>query len=154
MRFLCNSHREQTLSDPKQAIHYWELWMTEGEQHCQRGDWQSASHFFGCSFEVGEWLIHCLQNQHQNTGLNFIERMMLAGHSLAECYKKMDLNQHELDILVKVHNLLTYTNKHFIQSHWLMDSYIARSFSSIQQYSKTNRHMQQEYIQPHAHHLH
>lgn len=137
MRFMCNTHRQQVLSEPNHAIRFWEQWMEQGQRHFHQCNWIDASHFFGCSFEISEWLIQTSNiTDHRNTPLNYAERVMLSGHSLAECYKQLDEKQLELDMLIQVHNLLTYTDKHFFKTHWLMDSYLAKSLTSIRQHIK------------------
>lgn len=137
MRFMCHTHRIQTTANYKIAIQNWELWMSKGQKHHQQGQWQEAISFFGCSFEIAQWLIEtALNTDHQNTHLSKAERMMISGHSLAECFKQLNQKQLELDILIKVHNLLALTEQQLNKKHWLLDNYLAKSLTNIRQYMK------------------
>ena len=127
--------------------------MADGQELYQSGSWQQAQSYYGCSFEVGEWLLQQLdENDHKNTQLNYAERMMLAGHSLAQCYKQMQHYSLELDILIRVYNHLSSHCKNLIQHHWLLDNYLAISLNAIQQFGsrKKSRPSPELYQQQHG----
>ncbi|WP_019529975.1 hypothetical protein [Dasania marina] len=140
MRFLCRQHQAQTLNSPRQAISYWETWMADGQRLYQRGHWQQAHSYYGCSFEIGEWLLQQVDsNDHKNTLLNYAERMMLAGHSLAQCYKQLQHYSLQLDMLIRVHNQLSGRCARLIQQHWLLDNYLTISCNVIQQFGSREK---------------
>ncbi|MCR8923329.1 hypothetical protein NO559_11125 [Dasania sp. GY-MA-18] len=139
-QFLCSTHKAHSLSSARLAISYWEIWMADGQALYQSGNWQQALSYYGCSFEVGEWLLQQLnENEHKNTRLNYAERMMLAGHSLAQCYKQMQHYSLELDILIRVHNHLSRHGTKLIGQHWLLDNYLAISLNAIQQFGSRKK---------------
>lgn len=137
MHFMCTTHRQYILTDKDHAIRNWELWMAQGQQLHHKNQWQQAINYYGCSFEIGEWLLNTHQTtKHNNTLISYTERMMISGHSLAECFKQSDQKQCELDILIKVHKLLTLCGQQLPQSHWLLDNYIEKSLTNIQESMK------------------
>lgn len=90
MIFLCSTHKPTLLTSSHEAVNNWEHWMNEGQTLFRAGKWHQAVMFFGCSFEITQWLVAHLNNRKTvNTQLSYAERLMLAGHSLAECFNEL-----------------------------------------------------------------
>lgn len=140
MRFLCESHRHEILNTPQIAIEHWEQWMQQARQFMQHQQWQQARSYLGCSYEIAEWLIQqstatsASQSLSSHHIIDYAERLMLSGHSLAECFRQSRLHDLELQFLLNTHNYLLSTSKPGIQQHWRLRKYLKISLSTIEHF--------------------
>ncbi|AKH69040.1 hypothetical protein IMCC21906_01362 [Spongiibacter sp. IMCC21906] len=101
-QFLCAAHRQQLSSNASAAELRWEEWMETGRRAFADRDWRHAVRFLGCSFELSELLLAC----DSQPNLDALDRFMVSGHFLAECFANTgnrDLQQH---CLLAVHHRL------------------------------------------------
>lgn len=104
-QFLCAAHRQQLTLDLAEAQRRWEHWMEVGRKAFAERDWRSAVKFLGCGFELSELML----SDDDNPDLDALDRFMVSGHFLAECFANTgnsDLQQH---CLLAVHHRLLKT---------------------------------------------
>ncbi len=102
--FLCEAHRQQLASAGPAAEQRWEEWMAVGRRAFSARDWTAALRYLGCCFELSEILLA----KAPSPSLAALDRFMVSGHFLAECFANAgsgDLQQHCL--LAVHHRLLT-----------------------------------------------
>ncbi|WP_372863868.1 hypothetical protein [Spongiibacter sp.] len=105
IRFLCESHRQQLQRSEAVAMQRWEEWMEAGREAYAQREWLPALRYLGCCFELSELML-ATTNQ---SLLHNLDRHMLSGHYLAECFARCgdtDLQQH---CLLAVHHRLLQT---------------------------------------------
>jgi len=106
MKFLCSNHRKQLIQSPTRAVECWNQWLDTGSNLIEQQNWKRASSYFGCCYEVAEWLLaqpELLQNESE---LTYVDRYMVAGHHLAECFGRIGRHDVELHYLLTVHRCL------------------------------------------------
>ncbi len=89
----------------------WDQWIEQGARALQQKDYSCALGLIGSSFKLGEIQ---LDNHHPGErkgapkdDLRWVDRYMVAGHYLAEYYKRLNLPSLELHTLLKVHHRLS-----------------------------------------------
>jgi hypothetical protein len=102
IQFLCANHRQQLLHSPIVAQARWNEWMETGREAFSQRDWLKALKFLGCSFELSELLL----NQTRKPLLSDLDRYMLAGHFLAECFAHCGDVASQRHCLMAVHHRL------------------------------------------------
>ena len=106
-QFLCESHKKHFSQEPIQAKGLWKAWMEFGKMHFESGEYEKAIQFVGSSFDVAALMLDL--NYHFDVAtLNSYERLILSGHSLAECFKKVGNKQLERHYLLATHHKLMY----------------------------------------------
>ena len=149
MQFLCNKHRLELLNQPNEAILQWEIWMSQARTLMEEHQWQQAYKFLGCSYEIGEWLIQHPSVQKaieqpqqpdskQTIIFDYAERLMLAGHSLAACFKQTHAFDLELTFLLNVHRYLLTLSTPKLKQHWRLNTFLAISLKSLQGFSRAH----------------
>jgi hypothetical protein len=102
MQFLCSTHRDQLKSSTILAQSRWNEWMETGREAFAQRDWQAALKYFGCSFELSEMLLDSdALPVHSN-----IDRYMVSGHFLAECFGRCQNQCLQRHCLLAVHHHL------------------------------------------------
>lgn len=101
-QFLCAAHRQQLCQDVSAAELRWDEWMSVGRRAFAEKEWRMAVRYLGCSFELSEILL----SYEVLPSLAALDRFMVSGHFLAECFANTgnsDLQQH---CLLAVHHRL------------------------------------------------
>ncbi len=99
IRFLCPQHREQLLRFDDAGCECWQRWMTAGRQAYAQRDWQEALRFLGSSFELSELVL----DQQSSPALDALDRYMVSGHFLAECFVRCGDRALQRHCLLAVH---------------------------------------------------
>lgn len=102
IRFLCESHRQQLQRSEAVASQRWEEWMEAGREAYAQRDWVPALRYMGCCFELSELML----SGERELALEDVDRHMLSGHYLSECFARCgdpSLQQH---CLLAVHHRL------------------------------------------------
>ncbi|CAA0092817.1 Uncharacterised protein [Zhongshania aliphaticivorans] len=102
MQFLCSAHRQQLKRSKVVAENRWDEWMEAGREAFAQRDWQSALKYLGCSFELSEMLL----SNEDLPSLSNIDRYMVSGHFLAECFARCHENCLQRHCLLAVHHHL------------------------------------------------
>lgn len=104
--FLCDMHREQLSSRPSLAVSIWDKWIQKGCECFKARDWRRALNYLGCSFELSELMLERGHDGDRDGELRRIDRFMVSGHFLAECFARCDRVDMERHCLLKVHHRL------------------------------------------------
>lgn len=107
MKFLCEPHRRMMQQFPDIARARWEEWMCQGYQALKLGNWRQALMFYGCSFEISEWLLDCQLRESGTVDLQTLDQVMVSGHLLAESFGHDGNVAMERHYLLAVHKHLT-----------------------------------------------
>jgi hypothetical protein len=102
MRFLCESHRQQLLSNQAVAEIRWDEWMEAGREAFSNKEWLVALRYLGASYELSDLLL----KRAWTPGLPCLDRFMLSGHFLAECLRHCGEIQLQRHCLLEVHHRL------------------------------------------------
>lgn len=114
MQFLCEFHRQQLQYHPGAATRRWQEWLEQGAERFRDADWPQATRFLGCAYEAGR-LLSAQPHSFAEGDLTGFDRMMIAGHYLAECFGRMQQVRTERDILLTVHrDLMTALDDHAV----------------------------------------
>ena len=105
IRFLCESHREQLQQSQPVARQRWEEWMEVGREAYARRDWLPALRFLGCSFELSELMMA----GNAQPDVPDLDRHMISGHYLAECFARCGEHDLQRHCLLAVHYRLLQT---------------------------------------------
>lgn len=105
IRFLCPRHRQQLLDNAESGAERWQVWMMAGRQAYAERDWQQALKLLGSSFELSELLL----DQQAAPALEALDRYMLSGHFLAECFCQCGDRALQRHCLLAVHYRLLQT---------------------------------------------
>ncbi len=133
LKYLCPQHRETILSSPMQAKHYWQLWLNQGTNRMDQRDWQQATAYLGSCFEVAEWLLQEPETDSKG-GLPHLDRYMVSGHYLAECYDRADQHEQALHYLLTVHDTLVKYVRQKQSQYWLLRTHLDISLTMICRY--------------------
>ena len=137
MKFLCDHHRQRILAQPSQALAYWHEWMNKSSALIDEGEWNRACGYLGCSFEVAEWLLQNPLPADENRQRS-IERFMVAGHQLAECFGRSGHRDMELHYLLTVHLVLIDRVKNKTPGYWLLKPHLQISLTMLNRF-RNNR---------------
>ena len=107
MKFLCAPHRRMLQQFPDVAQARWEEWMNQGYDALERGDWHRAVMFYGCSFEISEWMLENGRIAPDQVDLKSLDQLMVSGHLLAESLGHSGDIALERHVLLAVHRWLT-----------------------------------------------
>ena len=99
IRFLCDAHREQLQQSQAIACQRWDEWMEAGREAYSRRDWLPALRFLGCCFELSELM---MKGNHQ-PDVPELDRHMISGHYLAECFARCGESDLQRHCLLAVH---------------------------------------------------
>ena len=102
MQFLCSTHRRQLKRCTLVAENRWDEWMEAGRQAFAQRDWQAALKYLGCSFELSEMLLE----GDDLPALSNVDRYMVSGHFLAECFGRCQDRCLQRHCLLAVHRHL------------------------------------------------
>jgi hypothetical protein len=102
MQFLCSTHRQQLKGCTMVAENRWHEWMEAGREAFAQEDWQAALKYLGCSFELSEMLLE----SDDLPVLSNIDRYMVSGHFLAECFGRCQDRCLQRHCLLAVHRQL------------------------------------------------
>ncbi|CAA0102313.1 MULTISPECIES: hypothetical protein [Zhongshania] len=102
MQFLCSTHRQQLKRSRVVAENRWDEWMEAGREAFAQRDWQAALKYLGCSFELSEMLL----NSEALPTLSNVDRYMVSGHFLAECFGRCHDRCLQRHCLLAVHHHL------------------------------------------------
>lgn len=126
MHFLCDFHREQLSLHPAAASRRWEEWMELGGERFRAGDWPRALQWLGNAYELAQLALAREHRDFAAGDLTGFDRMMIAGHYLAECLQRLQRSQEEWEVLLAVHRGLLQA---------LEDESVARSIRSRLRYN-------------------
>lgn len=102
MQFLCSTHRQQLKRSRVVAENRWDEWMEAGREAFAQRDWQAALKYLGCSFELSGMLL----NSEALPTLSNVDRYMVSGHFLAECFGRCHDRCLQRHCLLAVHHHL------------------------------------------------
>ena len=105
IRFLCDAHRKQLLRSKLVAENRWDEWMEAGREAYAERNWVAALRYLGCSFELSELLL----GVERLPDAPSLDRYMLAGHYLAECFARCGDRHLQRHCLLAVHYRLLKT---------------------------------------------
>ncbi len=103
MRFLCPRHRQLLRQHPDLAEQNWEEWMRQGLHAMTAENWSRAASYYGCSYEVCEGQLRSCRRESLSSRLVLADRVMVAGHLLAECLGRNGDLTNERHYLIAVH---------------------------------------------------
>lgn len=92
---ICSKHRPQVFQSSSSALNHWHLWMQRGLDLYHSQQYNNALVFFGCSFEVSEWLIQ--QSEKSTDPFEYLPFYLNASYYFTDCLGqrgKLDVQQH------------------------------------------------------------
>ncbi len=117
--------------------------MQQGSQCIADRQWQSATSFLGCSYELSEWLLQQPETTPATAAVNinsstpelsYTDRFTIAGHYLAECLGRNGDKQLELHYLLSVHLTLLNRAKSKLGQYWLLKQNLEISLTMLQRF--------------------
>lgn len=102
IQFLCSTHRQQLTRSRVVAENRWDEWMEAGRDAFAQRDWHAALKYLGCSFELSEMLLL----GGEKPTISDIDRYMVSGHFLAECFGRCQDSCLQRHCLLAVHHHL------------------------------------------------
>lgn len=102
IRFLCDSHRQQLQRSEAVAALRWEEWMEAGREAYAQRDWVPALRYLGCCFELSELMLRGAAE----LLLDDLDRYMVSGHYLSECFARCGDEALQQHCLLAVHHRL------------------------------------------------
>jgi hypothetical protein len=98
-KFLCAPHRALLSQDRNIALMRWEEWMTAGQEAMANVQWVEALRYLGCCYELGEMVLE----QGDSLSEDDVDRYMVSGHYLAECFARCGARELRCHYLLAVH---------------------------------------------------
>lgn len=99
IRFLCQQHRDQLANYKDTGSECWQQWMTAGRRAYAERNWQEALRFLGSSFELSELVL----DGQSTPALDDLDRFMVSGHFLSECFVRCGDRALQRHCLLAVH---------------------------------------------------
>ncbi|PID42307.1 MAG: hypothetical protein CSB48_11020 [Proteobacteria bacterium] len=104
MFFLCNKHRAIFDADPEMAIDKWDHCMKKAIALFEKQHYRQSIPFIGAGFDIATLLVRKCDSD--TSELSSYDRLLLAGHALAECYRRLGDITAERRFLLATHYYL------------------------------------------------
>jgi hypothetical protein len=105
MYYLCNTHRKTFSNNPIKALQDWKVFIETGQSKLKNSDPYHATLYFGNAFEISQILLNQPCRFHK-TQLKRIDRFMISGFYLSECYKRSQRFDEQHQLLMDIYNQL------------------------------------------------
>ncbi|PIE43465.1 MAG: hypothetical protein CSA50_04955 [Gammaproteobacteria bacterium] len=110
MSFLCNKHLAKCDADPEMALDKWDSCMKKAIALFEKQHYRQSIPFIGAGFDIATLLIK--KSRTDTSELSSFDRLLLAGHALAECYRRLGDTAAERRFLLATHYHLMHQLNH------------------------------------------